>query len=122
MLETHHVAGGSEQFWIDVQDCYERYEPTTPPGLRLPTVDQLSDGFAVGPRFGAVEVRDHEWDVTYPTLEYLDVLRTYSNHRALAPAALDALLGCVRRLIDDGYDGRITKRYLSRLWVTNRLS
>src|SRR5215210_4149849 len=34
-IATYHVAGGTEPFFVDMQDCYERWDPATPPGLRL---------------------------------------------------------------------------------------
>jgi hypothetical protein len=45
------------------------------------------------------------------------VLRTYSGHRAMPPAALAGLLACLAELIDTGYGGRIAKRYLTELRV-----
>jgi hypothetical protein len=47
------------------------------------------------------------------------VLRTYSGHRALAPAARAALLGCIAELIDGRFGGQITKRYLTELRVAH---
>ncbi|MEU2779901.1 class I SAM-dependent methyltransferase, partial [Streptomyces sp. NPDC007162] len=34
VIGTHHVAGGTEDFFAEVQECYERWDPATPPGLR----------------------------------------------------------------------------------------
>lgn len=34
VVATHHVAGGTEDFFAEVQECYERWDPATPPGLR----------------------------------------------------------------------------------------
>ncbi len=45
------------------------------------------------------------------------MLLTYSGHRALDPAAQASLLDCIAGLIDSGYGGRITKRYLTELRV-----
>jgi len=49
-ISTTHVLGGTEEFFADVQDCYERWDPSTPPGLRLaaadavpPAVDEIDD-------------------------------------------------------------------------------
>jgi hypothetical protein len=64
--------------------------------------------------------RRYEWDVTYPTGAYLDVLRTYSGHRALDPVARGHLLDCIARLIDSRYGGRIAKRYLTELRLARR--
>ena len=47
--DTHHVAGGTSQFFVDVQECYERWDPATPPGLRLtPTGTSMSFAFING--------------------------------------------------------------------------
>ena len=48
----------------------------------------------------------------------MEVLRTYSGHRALPTAAREGLLGRVAGLIDKRYGGRVTKRYLTELRVS----
>jgi hypothetical protein len=48
------------------------------------------------------------------------VLRTYSGHRALGDATMEQLLACIAALIDERYDGRISKRYLNELRVALR--
>src|ERR671931_489519 len=41
-IATHHVAGGDEGFFVEVQDCYERWDLDTPPGgVRLPTAAEV---------------------------------------------------------------------------------
>ncbi|MER8161155.1 class I SAM-dependent methyltransferase [Streptomyces sp. NPDC094472] len=123
VVATQHVAGGSEEFFVDVQDCYERFDPATPPGLRLPPAADVdtsdhADEVARSGRFGPVDFRRYEWDLTYTTAEYLAVLRTYSGHRALPPQAREGLLECIAGLIDRRYGGRVTKRYLTELRVS----
>ncbi|WP_181799001.1 hypothetical protein [Kitasatospora acidiphila] len=54
--------------------------------------------------------------------EYQSLLRSYSGHRVLAPAARAALLGCLGNLIDRRHGGRITKRCPTRLLLARRLS
>jgi hypothetical protein len=56
----------------------------------------------------------------YSTAEYLDLVLTYSNHRALPSDALRGLLDCLADLIDRRFGGRITKRYLTELRVALR--
>ncbi|MGW1195286.1 class I SAM-dependent methyltransferase [Streptomyces sp. NPDC002536] len=123
VVDSQHVAGGSEEFFAEVQDCYERFDPATPPGLRLPAAkdvdtSEYADEVARSGRFGPVAFRRYEWDLTYTTAAYLDVLRTYSGHRALPPQAREGLLGCIAALIDTRYGGRVTKRYLTELRVS----
>jgi SAM-dependent methyltransferase len=57
------------------------------------------------------------WEQSYSSREYVDVLLTYSGHRALPAARRNCLLTCVADLIDNGYGGRITKRYLTQLAI-----
>lgn len=123
VVATQHVAGGSEEFFVEVQDRYERFDPATPAGLRPPAVQDVDtsdhvDEVARSGRFGPVVFRRYEWDLMYTTAEYLEVLRTYSGHRALPPQAREGLLGCIAGLIDGRYAGRVTKRYLMELRVS----
>jgi SAM-dependent methyltransferase len=120
VVSTHHVAGGTEPFFAEVQRCYERFDPSTPPDLRLEPADDIPMEFDESPRFGPVRFRRYEWDQTYTTEEYLDLLLTYSGHRALPPARQDGLLGAIADLIDTGYGGRITKRYMTQLATAHR--
>jgi SAM-dependent methyltransferase len=117
-IATHHIAGGDKAFFDQAQACYQRWDPDTPPGVRLPTAAQVpaaSDELDRSGRFGPVVFRRYEWEQSYSTASYLEVLLTYSGHRALEPTAQANLLDCIATLIDTGYGGRISKRYLTEL-------
>ena len=125
IISTHHILGGDEDFFVEVQTCYERYDPTTSPGLRLPTAEQIPAGteeFESSGQFGPMFTRRYERTLAYSTDEYLDLLLTYSGHRALAPEARAHLLACIAYLIDSHYGGRVRKRYLFELQVAHRRS
>ncbi|MBA2556224.1 MAG: class I SAM-dependent methyltransferase [Chloroflexi bacterium] len=122
-IDTHHVAGGSADFFVEVQDCYERWDPATPAGLRLSRADDIpssSEELDRSGRFAAAAFRRYEWEVPYSTVEYCDLLRTYSGHIALESAAREGLLDCIGDLIDTRYGSRITKRYLTELRLAER--
>ncbi|WP_037914290.1 class I SAM-dependent methyltransferase [Actinacidiphila yeochonensis] len=125
VVSTHHVKGGSEEFFARTQPLYERFDPATRPGLRLsPAEDITSDAaaeLAVSGRFGPAAIRRYAWDLAYTTREYLDVLLTYSGHRALPAPAREGLLAGIADLIDNSYGGSITKRYLTELTTAERL-
>ncbi|MFE3168541.1 class I SAM-dependent methyltransferase [Streptomyces sp. NPDC059224] len=124
VVTTHHVAGGTEAFFADVQECYERWDPATPPGLRqTPESEIIPDTaeFSGSPYFTDVTVHGHSQEITYTTDAYLDVLLTYSNHRALPETARKGLLDGVRDLIDSRYDGVVTKRYRHELITAVRV-
>ena len=122
-IATHHVAGGDEAFFVDVQACYERCVPTTPPGLRLPAADAIpstSDELDRSGRFERVTSRRYEWERTDATAAYLDLLCTYSDIRALEATVRANLLHDIAHLLDSRYGGRVTKRYLTELRIGYR--
>jgi SAM-dependent methyltransferase len=124
LIDTDHVAGGTESFFVEVQTCHERWDPKTEPGLQLPRaadVDPRVDEFEAGRRFGPVEVRRYETDIAYSTSEYRELLLTYSGHLAMPASARVGLLDCIAALIDTRYGGRIVKRYLTSLRLANRV-
>ncbi len=123
VIHSEHVAGGTERFFVDAQACYERFDPKTPPGLRLtPAADIPDDASEIdrSGRFGPARFRRYEWAQAYTTRSYLDLLMTYSPTRSLPQAPRDALLACIGGLIDRDHGGRISKRYLTRLTVAHR--
>jgi SAM-dependent methyltransferase len=125
VVVTSHVAGGTLDFFARAQDCYERWDPATPPGLRLePSSEVPSDTeeFESCPRFGDVMVTRFEQDITYTTDQYIEVLLTYSGHRALDSTRREGLLACIRDLIETRHGGRVTKRYLHELIVATRVA
>ena len=122
-VTTHHVAGGDEAFFAETQRCYVRWDPDTPPdGTPLRSAADIptsSDELERSGRFGPATFRRFEWELSYTTSDYIDLLLTYSGHRALDPAAQAGLFDCIANLIDTGYGGRITKRYLTELRVAS---
>jgi SAM-dependent methyltransferase len=122
VIATHHVRGGDHGFFDQVQRCYERWDPDTPPGLRLPAAADVTTSWPElddHDRFTATSTRRYEWDQRYSTGAYLELLRTFSGHRAMAPGARRGLLACIARLLDDVYGGQIVKRYLIELQVAH---
>jgi SAM-dependent methyltransferase len=123
VIATHHVAGGTEDFFIEVQECYQRWDPQTEPGLRLPTPAAIPPGghdIASSPMFKSIEHRRYEWEMKYRADGYCDLLSTYSGHIALSEAARTGLLECIRRLVEEHYGGDVTKRYLNELLIAQR--
>ncbi|MFC7550009.1 hypothetical protein [Plantactinospora sp. GCM10030261] len=98
---THHIAGGSwtEEFFVEIQRLYERFDPATPPDLRLETAQDIPTDdreLTTSGRFGPATFHRYEWELPYSTAEYLDLLLTYSGHRAFARAA-ERTAGVLRR-------------------------
>lgn len=123
IVGSHHVAGGTVDFFADAQRCYERWDPATPPGLRLRPEREIPSG--TGELEGSEEFTDltvtrYRQDIAYTADEYIDVLRTYSGHRALREDLRHGLLTCIRELIETRYGGTVTKRYLHELITAAR--
>ena len=123
-VATAHARGGdrSDAFFDLAQECYLRWDPATDPDERLltpadldPIVDEIDDSAL----FGSGTRRRHIQAITYSTEEYLDVLRTYSGHRALPPERRQSLFDCLSKLIDERFGGSITKTYLYELRVAS---
>jgi protein-L-isoaspartate O-methyltransferase len=124
VVATEHVAGGSDAFFDEVQRCYERWDPATPPGLRLLPASAFSadlPDIASSGRFGPVHTGRYESTLRYSTAEYLDVLDTYSGHRALPRADHDGLFAGIADLIDTRHGGHVAKNHLRMLSVFPRL-
>lgn len=123
VVATDHVAGGTEAFFEEVQRCYERWDPGTPPDEHLVPASEISadlpDVTSSG-LFGPARTGRYETSVPYTSAEYVDVLDTYSGHRALPRAAHDGLLTDIAALIDTRYGGHVEKRYLRTLSVFTR--
>jgi len=122
VIETHHIAGGDNGFFADAQECYQRWDPTTAPDFRMPTAGDVPHAAETDHSglFDRAVFRRYEWDQTYGRADYLDLLMTYSGHRALPERARTGLLGCIAELIDNQYGGQITKHYLTQLWLARR--
>jgi hypothetical protein len=117
------VDGGDRDFFVAVQEYYERHMPGTPPGLRLPdatAVPHHDFGVQASGLLAAPSFRRYCEVIAYSTRAYRDVLQTYSGHIALAPAAREALLDCVATLIDREYGGHVRKQYLFEVMVARR--
>ena len=70
--------------------------------------------------FEPVEVKTYAWERRYTTAQYLKLLNTYSNHRALEPASRVRFFEEVARHIEEAYEGVVTRPYLSVLFIAKR--
>ncbi len=117
-----HVEGGTSQFFIDAQECYLKHMPGTPPGLRLEPAGMIPLESPITDESGLFEPAQHarhEWLRDFTTQRYIDELSTYSGKLALSDEDREALLSCIRAMIDERYGGRIVKAYLTDLHVVH---
>ena len=64
--------------------------------------------------------RKYRWDESYDAAGYIRVLDTYSGHRSLNDASRERLFQGISDLIEERFDGRIVKGYLTTLYVAHR--
>lgn len=125
---------GSEDARADLDAVYEQIAPDIPsrgPGSAWTSISSLEediveeinaarfiDPLREGSLFTDVEARWYRHSMRYDTADYLDLLRTQSDHRMLEPDHLDRLLDAVAEVIGDhgsGVDlGYRTGLYLAR--------
>lgn len=114
-----------EGFFTAVQPIYDRemhggeHRPFVlprPEEVRIRYKDQI-DRTGL---FGEVTIRTYRWDGDYTAFDYIDLLRTFSDHIAMEPAARDRLFQGIADLIDGEYGGRITKERLTVLCLARR--
>ncbi len=123
LLDTHHVAGGDRTFFERSQTCYEAHWPGIEPGFRLPEAADVPRGWPdleSSERFLAPVVRTYRWERAYRTAEYLELLRTYSDHASLPEDARERLLTCLGRTIDAEFGGTVRKAHLTELLLARR--
>ena len=120
---TQHVAGGTDAFFADVQRSYERWDPNTTHGFRQPRAEELppqTDEVDDSGSFTPAVRRHVTQDVEYTSDQYLLLLSSYANHRALPATDRAALFAEIRTLLDGRYAGSITKRFRYELRVARR--
>lgn len=122
VVGTKHVLpAGGDPFWLEVQEDYAAVGEAGPPPPQPSEVNDISEEIDASGRFGPVAVRRHVWEVAYSADEYIEVLETYSGHRAMSAERREALYGRIRRRIEARPDRAVLKTYLGILHVARRL-
>ena len=121
----HVHSDASEGFFEAAQRIYEReareiwdHKYEGPP--RSDEIPDRTGEIEGSGLFEAVTRRNYRWDETYDAEGYLRVLNTYSGHRSLRDDTRERLFCGIADLIDNRFDGRIVKGYLTTLYVAKR--
>lgn len=123
IVTTHHVLPpDGDEFFLEVQKDYEAVvpdDPATKAGAPKgpDTIADLSEEIAESRLFRNIATRRYLWDVVYGADDYVQVLETYSGHRALDDDTRTRLLDLIRRRVQQRPDGRVRKTYLGILNV-----
>lgn len=120
VVTTHHVApvGAGDPFFAAVQPVYEAVGEARDGALLPPDrIPDLTREMTVSGLFVPVGSRQYVWEASYSVAEYLDVLLTYSGHRAMEPHDRALLFEQVREIVAARPEQRIRKHYLFGLTV-----
>lgn len=122
IIETRRIPLAGDQFFADLWRCSERWDPTARKARPFAPDEQPESRAEVeGSRlFDRVYSRKYEWQQTYSTAEYLDLMMTFSNVLTLEPAQQSGLLGCIGGLIDCELSGAINENNLNQLLVARK--
>lgn len=111
-------------FFEDVQRIYQRVVPEwEDPRNQLRTenkIQEREDYINQTDLFEKVEVRTYPWSKVYNTSQYLTLLDTYSDHRSLDDRRRHQLYVGIRALIEEKYGSRVTRPYLSVLYIAKK--
>jgi SAM-dependent methyltransferase len=124
VVSTHHVLPeDGDAFFTEVQEDYDAVFPPDDRGPmpRPEAVRDIGDEIDASGHFRNVAVRRYPWDVIYPADEYIALIDTYSNHRALDERARRRLYERIRRRIEARPGGKVRKAYLATLNIARRL-
>ncbi len=115
------------KFFEEVQAVYARYHPSWRDGDPRKGPDtsekirELAGYMDSTHLFTPVTVRTYPWQQTYTTVEYLALLNTYSDNRAMEAGRRDGLFAGIADLIDQRFGGQVTKDYLAVLYLARKL-
>jgi len=123
IISTHHINGGTSDFFRDSQKCYSRWDPGTTEEYHLPEESEVElrkweDDLSSC--FGTWYSETYRWRETYTSIDYVSLLMTYSDIITMNRRNRDGLLECIARTIDSEYGGSITKQYLSELFIARK--
>ena len=122
---THVQTEISADFFQAVQAVYRHVLPSTEKEFSgLPHLDAvptpIKDEIEHTNLFGAVTVSKYAWNVVYNAMTYVNLLNTYSDHLSLDDMTREDLFKGIIKLIDNQFDGHITKEYLTLLYLAHR--
>ena len=121
---VHVFPEGGDPFFREIQSVYDEIGEGRPPGSTWPRPEELADDGAeveASLLFTDVRLRRFHWEVVYEAERYIDLIRTFSGHIAMAPWQRDRLFGEIRRRMGERGDGRLRRHWGAVLHVARRV-
>ena len=111
-------------FSSDVQQIYRQVVPQWPDpasGLSLEEdIHTTEEEINRTGLFEPVVIKKYAWTREYTTTDYLRLLNTYSDHHNLDESTRGLLFREIGALIDSRYGGKITRPYLTALFMASK--
>jgi hypothetical protein len=127
VVATEHVLPpDGDDFFLAVQEDYEAIlpdDPDTKAGPPKPpdTIPDLGEEICASGLFRTIAAQRYLWSVVYTAEEYIAVLNTYSDHRALDDDTRKRLHARILRRVQTRSGCKVRKTYLAMLNVAERL-
>ena len=115
---TNVPSRGQSELDRDIDACYERFAPSHQ-SMGAQRRTQLEPQFGSCGLFQVLPVREYLWASSYSSGEYVELIRTYSDHHLLPEIEREALFEGIRQVIESR-GGRLGLQYESRLLVGKR--
>lgn len=123
IIATNHVSDEQgDVFFHASQPIYDKYTPKSDPNFKLPLVKDLKPTGDLDTRlFELVHFECFPLVLEYNAQQYAKLLGTYSPHLALPEQTRKAFLDDIKLLIDNEFDGKVTKHYSMSLTLAKKL-
>jgi SAM-dependent methyltransferase len=112
-------------FWQATQPIYDLYQPTTPAdeavGSLAERANHYKEALVSSEAFADVREVCRAWDHTYAGPDYLKLLNTYSDHRALPEPARTSFFQAMGQVIEDA-GGIVHRKYETLLLMARAVS
>ena len=116
---------GGDPFFEELQEVYDQIGEAQPEGALRPApgeLPEMTDEICAAGQFQMVSVDHFDWTVDYTAETYMDLLRTFSGHIAMAPADRDRLFSEIRRRVALRPGGTVRRGWGTVLHIARKLS
>lgn len=121
----HVIPYDGDPFFAEIQEIYDEIGEGLPPDAPVPRPGELADQrseIEASGLFEVVDVRQFDWETTYDTDRYIDLLNTFSGHIAMCDWQRDRLYGEIRRRLAERPDGQLRRHWGAVLHIAQRSS
>lgn len=124
-LIWHYPPRPFTDFFVEVQEIYRRVVPEWDDPRSTPSLEEdirlTREEINQTGLFEPVVITKYSWTKDYSTTDYLRLLNTYSDHYNLENDIKERLFKEIGMLIDDKFEGYITKPLLTVLFIAKKM-